>query len=158
MKRLVLRASLVLALLPVAAFAQVPEPDAGSLGASFLAAVTTKNWALLVSVLLVGGVLLARLVAKRFGGKVGLWLASPRGSAVLATLGGTATLLMYALRNGTPFSVDLLLGCLGTALTASGLWSVGKAVVEPTKKPDVTQSAMPVCSAADIANGKPGCV
>lgn len=157
MKRLTLPAGLALALLPFLALAQgIPEPDAGSLGASFLTGLSTKNYGLLLSAALLGAVWLARFVAGRIGGAVGEALTSPRGSAVLAFLGGTAALMVGALGAGQEFSLGLLLGCVSTSLTASGLWSVGKAVVE--KKPGVTPSMAPqVCSAADIANGKPGC-
>jgi hypothetical protein len=152
MKRHVLRASLVLALFPVIAFAQVPEPDAGSLGASFLVALASKNYGLLLSIALLAAVWVARAV----GGRVWPAIATPRGSAILAVLGGTLALLVGGLGAGQEFSLGLLLNCVTTALAASGMWSAGKALGE--KKPDVTQSAMPVCSAADIANGKPGCV
>lgn len=170
MKRLTLPACLALASLPVLhvialgmalfpfiALAQgIPEPDAASLGASFLAALASKNYGLLLSAALLGAVWLTRFTAGRIGGKLGELLTSPRGSAVLAFLGGTAALLVGALGAGQDFSLGLLLGCVSTSLTASGLWSVGKAVVE--KKPAVTPSMAPqVCSAADIAQGKPGC-
>lgn len=152
MKRFTLRAGLALALLPALALAQtaIPEPDAGDLGTSFLSAIATKNWVLLAVVVLAAGVLIARLLAKRFAGKFGAWIASPRGSAILASVGGTATLLMYAIRNGVPFTLDLLLGCFMTALSASGLWSVGKAVVE---KPKPQPMAPEKCTPIQIANG-----
>lgn len=153
MKRFTLRAGLALALFPLLAFAQaIPEPDVGSLGASFLTALMSKNWGLLLSVVLLGAVWFVRA----FGGKVWAPLASERGSAFLAFFGGTAALLVGALSAGRTFSVELLLGCVSTSLTASGLWSVGKAVTE--KRPGAVPAMAPqVCSAADIANGKPGC-
>lgn len=153
LSRAYLYAGIVIAVaVPLSALAQaaIPEPDVGSLGASFLVALTSKNWGLLLSVALLGLVWLARAV----GGKVWPPIASPRGSAILAFLGGTAALLVGALGTGQSFSVSLLFGCVSTALTASGLWSVGKATFE---KPVVKPTMMPVCSAADIANGKPGC-
>lgn len=157
MKRFTLRAGLALAMFPLLAFAQaIPEPDVGSLGASFLTGLSTKNYGLLLSAALLGAVWLARFVAGRIGGAVGEALTSPRGSAILAFLGGTAALLVGALGAGQEFSVGLLLGCVSTSLTASGLWSVSKAVTE--KRPDAVPAMAPqVCSAADIANGKPGC-
>lgn len=147
MKRLVLRAGLVLALVPFAALAQaaIPEPDVSSLGASFLSALMSKNWGLLVSVILLGVVWFVRA----FGGKVWAPLSSERGSAVLAFFGGTAALLVGALGTGQSFSVELLLGCVSTALTASGLWSITKSVVKPKMAKQ--------CSAADYANEEPGC-
>lgn len=154
MKRHVLRAGLLLAFLPVVALAQVasiPEPDAGSLGASFLVALASKNYGLLLSIALLAAVWGARAV----GGKVWPPIATPRGSAILAVLGGTLALLVGALGAGQSFSLGLLLSCVSTALAASGMWSAGKALGE---KPDTTASMQPVqCSAADIANGKPGC-
>lgn len=157
MKRFAWIATLAV-LSPLVVFAQaagIPEPDVGSLGASFLKALSTKNYGLLLSAALLGAVWLSRFVAGRIGGAVGAALTSARGSAILAFLGGTAALLVGALGAGQQFSLGLLLSCVGTALTASGLWSVGKAVVE---KPGVTPSMAPqVCSASDIANGKAGC-
>lgn len=146
MKRASLRAGLVLALLPALALAQtaIPEPDVGSLGASFLTALMSKNWGLLLSVALLGVVWAVRAL----GGKVWAPLASERGSAVLAFLGGTLALLVGALSAGQSFNVSLLLGCVSTALTASGLWSTTKSVVapKPTMAPDK-------CSPIQIANG-----
>lgn len=146
MKRASLRAGLVLALLPALALAQtaIPEPDVGSLGASFLTALMSKNWGLLLSVALLGAVWAVRAL----GGKVWAPLASERGSAVLAFLGGTLALLVGALGTGQSFSVSLLLGCVSTALTASGLWSTTKSVVKP--KPTMAPDK---CSPIQIANG-----
>lgn len=154
MKRFAL-ITLAVVLSPLLALAQVagiPEPDAGSLGASFLVALASKNYGLLLSIALLAVVWGARAV----GGKVWPPIATPRGSAILAVLGGTLALLVGALSAGQVFSLGLLLSCVSTALAASGMWSAGKALGE--KAPDVGASMAPVqCSAADIANGKPGC-
>lgn len=144
MRRLSLRAGLVLALLPALALAQaaIPEPDVGSLGASFLSALMSKNWGLLISVALLAAIWGVRAV----GGKVWAPLASERGSAILAFFGGTLALLVGALSTGQSFSLALLLGCASTALTASGLWSTTKAVVTPKRAPER-------CTPIQIANG-----
>lgn len=157
MKRFTLSACLALALFPLLAMAQgIPEPGVAELGSAFLAALASKNYILLAAVVVMGGVWLARFIAKQFPGKFATWLTTPRGSAVLALVGGTVSLLLGALKAGIPIDLDLVLGCIGTALTASGLWSTAKALGE--KKPDVTPSMAPTqCSAADYANGKPGC-
>lgn len=157
MKRLTIPACLALALFPLLALAQgIPEPGVAELGSAFLAALASKNYILLAAVVVMGGVWLARFIAKQFPGKFATWLTTPRGSAVLALVGGTVSLLLGALKAGIPIDLDLVLGCIGTALTASGLWSTAKALGE--KKPDVTPSMAPTqCSAADYANGKPGC-
>lgn len=159
MKRFTLSACLALALFPLLALAQaasIPEPDIAGLGSAFLLALSTKNYGILLSAALLGAVALARFVASKFPGKFATWLTTPQGSAVLALLGGSASLLLGALRAGQELTPGLVLSCVGTALMASGLWSTAKALGE--KKPDVTPSMAPqVCSAADIANGKPGC-
>lgn len=150
MKRFTLSACLALALFPLLALAQaIPEPGVAELGSTFLSALASKNYVLLAAVVVMGGVWLARFIAKQFPGKFAAWLTTPRGSAVLALLGGTGSLLLGALKAGIPIDLDLVLGCIGAALTASGLWSTGKALAETKQKM--------VCSAADIANQKPGC-
>jgi hypothetical protein len=138
-----LRLVLAFSLLPLAALAQsaIPEPDVTSLGATFLAALSGKQYPLLASVVLLGAVWLLRAVGGRFIPA----LATPRGGAILSAVGGTAALLVAALSSGQPLSVGLVLGCLSTALGASGLWSTAKNVAKgPTQQK--------VCDPVDIAN------
>jgi hypothetical protein len=145
MRRTSFLAGLTLALcLPLVAFAQaIPEPDVGGLGAAFLSALSSKNWGLLLAAV----VLAAVWGVRALGAKVWPAVATARGSAILAFAGGTAALLVAALGAGQPFSAGLLLGCISTALTASGLWSTGKAVVEkPKPVPSMT------CTPEEIAN------
>jgi hypothetical protein len=148
MKRFPLRAGLVLALLPALALAQaaIPEPDVGSLGASFLQALMSKNWGLLLSVALLAVVWAVRA----FGGRLWAPIATPRGSALLSFFGGTLALLVAALGTGQSFSLSLLLSCVSTALTASGLWSTTKAVVERAKPQPMAPER---CTPIQIANG-----
>lgn len=126
-------------------FAQA-EPSALDLGAQFAQAVHDKQYAVVVIVLLMGGIWLARWG----GAKVWPWLGTPRGGAVLVVLGGTGTLLLGALKAGQPLSVELVLGCFLTAANAAGLWSLGKNVIQ--KAP--TQAMAPErCTPIEIANG-----
>lgn len=138
--------------MPLALFAQaLPEPSLFDLGGLFVQAISGKQYALGVVVALLGAVGLARWG----GAKVWPWLGTPRGGAVLVAVGGTLSLVLAGLRAGQPLTVDLVLGCFLTAATASGLWSLGKNTFQKAPEP---QSVGPVCSAADIANKKPGCV
>lgn len=118
------------------------EASAFDLGALLLSAFTSRNYPLVGALLLMLGVLAAR----KAGAKVWPWLGTPRGGALLAALGGGAAVLVARLASGTLFSAPLALEALTAALTASGLWSTAKNMIGP------------VCSAADIANKKPGCV
>lgn len=127
------------------------EASALDLGGLLLSAFSSRNYPLAGALLLMLGVLAAR----KGGAKVLPWLGTPRGGAVLAAVGGGAAVLVARLAAGAPLSLGLALEALTASLTASGLWSTGKALVE---KPKPEQTVGPVCSAADIANGKPGCV
>lgn len=142
-----MRFALAVLLLPSLAFAQsVAEPDAGSLFTTFLSALASKNWALLGTV----AVLALVWAARTFGAKVIPGLGTPRGGAILSAVGGTAALLVAALTAGQPLTVSLVVGCFWTALSASGLWSVGKNLTAPAPTP---QAAPTICTPAEIANG-----
>lgn len=141
-----MRLALAVLLLPSLAFAQsVAEPDVGSLFTTFLSALASKNWALLGTV----AVLALVWAARTFGAKVIPGLGTPRGGAILSAVGGTAALLVAALSAGQPLTVSLVVGCFWTALSASGLWSVGKNLTTPAP-----QAKSPtICTPAEIANG-----
>lgn len=124
------------------------EASAFDLGGLLLSAFTQKNYALVGALLLMLGVLLARKV----GGKAWPWLATPRGSAVLAAVGGSAAVLVARLSTGSPLSLSLAMEALTAALTASGLWSTGKALAEKMPKP-VVAMAPERCTPIEIANG-----
>lgn len=141
-----MRLAFAVLLLPSLAFAQsVAEPDVGSLFTTFLSALASKNWALLGTV----AVLALVWAARTFGAKVIPGLGTPRGGAILSAVGGTAALLVAALSAGQPLTVSLVVGCFWTALSASGLWSVGKNLTTPAP-----QAKSPtICTPAEIANG-----
>lgn len=93
--------------------------------------ITNRELSLLLSLLVVGVVAGLRWA----GAKVLPVLDTERGKAALALVGGTATLMALALSQGQPFSLGLLVSCLMGALSASGLWSVGKSLVRPKATP-----------------------
>lgn len=128
----------------------LPEPSVADLGALLLQAITGKQYALLASILVLGAVWLARWA----GAKAWAPLGTPRAAALLSALGGTAGLMAIALGSGQPFSLGLLMGCVSTALGASGLWSTAKHITEPK----VVAMAPDRCTPIEIANGtcKPG--
>ena len=118
----------------------VPEPSLLDLGSLLVQAITTKNYSLLGSVLVLGLVFLAR-----WGGtKIHPRLGTPRAGALLVAVGGTSTLLIAALVAGQPFSLDLLVDSFLKAMGASGIWSVVK---------NATQ-AKGVCTPREIASGE----
>lgn len=123
----------------------IPEPDVGSLAASLLSALSSKNYTLVASILLVGAVWAVRT----FGTKAIPGLGTPRAGAILSVVGGTASLLVAALASGQAFSLGLLFGCVNAALAASGLWSAGKNLLTPPE----AQRAPTICTPAEIANG-----
>jgi len=125
----------------------VPEPSLLDLGALLVQAITSKHYSLMGSVLVLGLVFLVRY----FGAKLHPALGTPRAGAILAGVGGTASLLVAALAAGQPFSLGLLLSCVSTALGGAGLWSVAKnAAQKPLPPPSESKG---VCTPIEIANG-----
>ncbi|HYH96023.1 hypothetical protein [Hyalangium sp.] len=137
--------ALAVALEPVLAQAPtaqaVPTLSLEEVARLLVQAISHREWGLLLSLLLVGVVLVLRKVGTRFLP----WLGTERGTATLAVVGGTSTLLALALSQGQPFSLSLLVSCLLGALTASGAWSVGKSLATPR--------AVPACLPEEVANG-----
>ena len=124
----------------------VAEPSLLDLGALLVQAITTKHYSLLGSVLVLGGVFLARY----FGAKLHPALGTSRAGAILAGVGGTASLLVAALAAGQPFSLGLLLSAFFTAMGGAGMWSVAK---NAAQKPLPPAESKGVCTPIEIANG-----
>lgn len=123
------------------------EPSLLDVGGILLSALSGGQYALLGAAAL----LLVVLVARKVGGKYVPFLATPRGGAVLALLLAGLTSLVARLASGAAFSVGLVLEAVTVALSASGLWSTGKALVE--KKAQPTPSVATVCTPREIAAG-----
>lgn len=127
----------------------VAEPSLFDVGGILLNALSGGQYALLGAAAL----LLLVLVARKAGGQFVPFFATPRGGAVLALLVAGLTSLVARLSTGAPLSLGVVLEAVTVALSASGLWSTGKALVE--KKP-VSQQQIPegpICSPIEIANG-----
>jgi hypothetical protein len=126
--------------------ASVPELGLDEVLSLVAKAFAGKQWGLLGVLALVGLVLLLRKV----GGRWLPWLDTPRGAVALSLVGGSCTLLAVALGSGTPLSLGLVLSCVMTAASASGLWSWGQTLKRATPAA--------VCTPTEIANGtcKPG--
>lgn len=122
------------------------EPSLVDLGSVFLSALSGGQYALLGAVALLVLVLLAR----KGGEKVVPWFGTPRGGAVLALAVAGLTPLVARLSAGAPLSLGLVLESVVVALSASGLWSVGKNLATP--KP-VTAMSPTICTPIEIANG-----
>lgn len=133
-------------MLPLLLSTVVAEPSLLDLGALLVQAITLKHYSLLGSVLVLGGVFAARY----FGAKLHPALGTPRAGAILAGVGGTASLLVAALAAGQPFSLGLLLSALSTALGGAGMWSVAK---NAAKKPLPPAETKANCTPIEIANG-----
>lgn len=127
-------------------FAQAVEPSLVDLGGVLLSALSGGQYALLGA----AGLLLLVLVARKVGGKVHPFFATPRGGAVLALLVAGLTSLVARLSAGAPFSLGLVLEAVVVALSASGLWSVSKNLAT---KPAPVASVDRICTPIEIANG-----
>jgi len=120
----------------------VPELGVDEVLSLVARAFSGKQWGLLGVLALVGLVLLLLKV----GGRWMPLLGTPRGAVVLTLVGGTGTLLAVALGAGQPLTLGLVLSCLMTAASASGLWSWGQSAL---KRPAVAV----ICTPTEIANG-----
>lgn len=112
------------------------EPSVTDVLGIILTAVLGKKYTLLG----VAALVLLVFAARKGGAKVLPWLATPRGSALLAFLGGGSTWLLTHLGMGEQLTPELISEAIKAALTASGLWSTGKAIMER-------------CTPIEIANG-----
>ena len=121
--------------------APVPDLGLGEVLSLVARAFAGRQWGLLGVLALLGLVFLLR----KAGGRYIPFLDTPRGAVVLSLVGGTGTLLAAALSAGTPFSLGLVLSCLMTAASASGLWSWGQSLKKP--------SPAVICTPTEIANG-----
>lgn len=126
----------------------VAEPSLFDVLGIIAAAVLGKKYTLLGCAALV----LAVFAARKGGAKVLPWLATPRGSALLAFLGGGSTWLFVRVAAGEAMSPELISEAIKAALTASGLWSTGKALVERKAVPEPAESPT-VCTPREIAAG-----
>lgn len=129
--------------------AHVTEPSVLDVGGILISAFSGGKYALLGAAAL----LLLVLLARKGGAKVAPWLGTPRGGAVLALLVAGLTSLVARLASGAAFSFGLVLEAVTVALSASGLWSTGKALVE--KKPAATPTLddSTVCTPREMAAG-----
>lgn len=123
------------------------EPSILDVGGILLSALSGGQYALLGAAAL----LLVVLVARKVGGKYVPFLATPRGGAVLALLVAGLTSLVARLAAGSALSAGLVLEAVMVALSASGLWSTSKALVE--KKAQAAPSVATVCTPREIAAG-----
>lgn len=130
--------------------AQVTEPSVLNVGGVIVTAILGKKYTLLGCAALV----LAVYAARKGGAKVLPWFATPRGSAFLAFLGGGSTWLFAHLSLGEALTPELISEAIKAALTASGLWSTGKALVERKAVPvPAVAPEGPICNPIEIANG-----
>lgn len=126
----------------------VAEPSLLDVGGVVLSALSGGQYALLGAAAL----LLVVLAARKGGAKVLPWFGTPRGGAVLALLVAGLTSLVARLSAGASFSLGLVLEAVTVALSASGLWSTGKALVERKAVPAPAE-APAVCTPREIAAG-----
>jgi hypothetical protein len=138
----------------VAAIPTMPDPE-GNL-ASFAGAVyqafASRNWGVLIALLLVGLVFLAR----RFGSKAWPFLGTDRGGALLSLVGGLGISVFAA---ATAAGAHTILQVLGTGLlmtvTASGTYALIKKLLFPSGADQVQalQAAQPAAqtTAAEAA-------
>ena len=133
-------------MLPLLLAQAVAEPSILDVGGVLVSALSGGQYALLGA----AGLLLLVLVARKAGGRYVPFLATPRGGAVLALLVAGLTPLVARLAAGAPFSMGLVLEAVTVALSASGLWSVGKNLAH---KGTSAAMAPERCTPIEIANG-----
>lgn len=126
--------------------AQAAEPSIFDVGGVLLSAISGGQYALLGAAAL----LLVVLVARKAGAKLHPFFATPRGGAVTALLVAGLTSLVARLSTGAPLSLGAVLEAVAVALSASGLWSVGKHLTTP-HAPE--HGIKPICTPIEIANG-----
>lgn len=136
-------------MLPSVLAQAVAEPSVLDVGGLVLSALSGGQYALLGAAAL----LLLVLVARKVGGRYVPFLATPRGGAVLGLLLAGLTTLTARLSAGAVLSTGLVLEAVMVALTASGLWSTGKALVEKKSAPVSTLDDATVCTPREIAAG-----
>lgn len=125
-----------LVLLPLTALAQGGDPVALDALALLSQALTMgpAGIALGVAAVLVGLVQVVRAYGSRLPGRIGEILATPKAAAVtslsLAILGSLATTLAA----GAQISLTVVLNAVLLGLTASGLFSQGKAFIQRSEK------------------------
>jgi len=134
-------------MLPLLLAQALAEPSLLDVGGILLSALSGGQYALLGAAAL----LVVVLVARKVGGRYVPFLATPRGGAALALLVAGLTSLVARLSTGAPFSLGLVLEAVTVALSASGLWSVGKNLATP--KPVQQMAAPEICTPMQIANG-----
>lgn len=113
-------APLLLAALPVLAFAQVSPDDPSAFFNAVVAAIQGGQWRA-VAVL---GVIALVWVAKRYGSRYWPFLGTSRGGALLALAAGLVSTFAPAIFAGTPFSLKLVLDAVMLGVTAAGGWVV----------------------------------
>lgn len=93
-------------------------------------AIHSGNWRLAAA-----GVLVVVIWAVRaFGSKYFPKLATDRGGAALAVLGGLAGALSNAILGGVPITLNIMLDGLGMGVTAAGGWNVTRRLLWPPDK------------------------
>lgn len=125
------------------------EPAVADVLGVIVTAVLGKKYALLG----VAALVLAVFAAKKGGAKVLPWLATPRGTALLAFLGGGSGWVFTQMMLGEALTPELISEAIRAALAASGLWSTGKALVEKKPQSVPTLDDSTVCTPREIAAG-----
>lgn len=115
----------VLVVLPLFALAQTAIPDPSNTDAFLQAivdAITGGQWRAVVVLAAVGGVYLLRTFGTKIPGKVGEFLASNRGGAVLALLFAVVSGLGTMVLAGKAITFKAVLDVLLLGFTAIGGW------------------------------------
>lgn len=86
------------------------------------------HWRLAAALLLIGLIYLLR----RYGGRVprlGPWMQTDRGGAIMALVMGVGGGLAAALFSGRPITIYLIVDAISVGLTAAGGWAIGKKIL-----------------------------
>jgi len=110
------------------------EIDVSSYAKLLLDAYHGKHWILLLALVLGVVVATARWVAPKVHGKLGTFLNSDRGAAILVLVGGLAGSVVTSAMGGK-ISLDTLVNGVVTSLTAAGGYTLLKRIISPSDKP-----------------------
>lgn len=107
-----------------------PAQDVGEFAKMFFNAAKNGDWKLLIVLIVVGIVWALRKWGAAIP-KVGEWLATDRGGAILALLAGIFGVIGTGLVSGSAWSFALIRDGLLLGFTAAGGWTIIKKILGP---------------------------
>lgn len=159
MRRFHMALSVFITMVPLLAFAQVVDPNVdlnGFLGQVF-DAVKGGNWRLVAVLASIGAIYVLRKYGSKIPGKVGEFLATSRGGAILAIVFGFLVGLGSAVLAGQTITLSVVVDVLMFAFTTIGGWVGVRRIlgIDGATKGDAAASKVVTApgSLSDVAKG-----